>query len=185
MGLQSHLGLPCILCLVAATASTSASAVGSSAARLCGVDMKKAAGRIFANPDGKHGWREYRTVKDVPEVELGFGEFARVWAGNESKTFVRTEEPGEDFSSYTDYCFDKAGNLLHVRFELRTAWGWGYRNEGSIQNGVLSAGTSEFFGTENGKPIPKPDQANDVPDALNPRLYLREAQLPFWKLMSR
>jgi len=124
-------------------------------------------------------------VKDVPQLELGFGKFALVWAGLDGKALIFLEEPNEDFTAYTDYCFDKAGQLVALRFELRTAWGWGYREEGTFVRGKLTPQTSGFFSTTNEAPITRPEQAADVADALKPHLYVRKSQLPFVKLLPK
>ncbi|PYU77913.1 MAG: hypothetical protein DMG50_29345 [Acidobacteria bacterium] len=92
---------------------------------------------------------------------------------------------GEDFNAYTDYCFGKTGQLLSLRFELRTAWGWGFREEGPIVNGILRPRTSEFFNTKDELAVTKPEQADDVPEALRPHLYARRSRLPFAKLLSK
>jgi hypothetical protein len=177
--------LASVLCLLAVTTTTAASTGKNATAQRCGVDQDEPAQRIFADPDGKHGWREFQQITDVPELELGFGESARLWAGGDGNLLIRAEEPGEDFAAYTDYCFNKAGQLVQIRFELRTAWGWGYRQEGPIAKGSIVAQTSEFFSTKTGESITKPDQAADVADALRPHLYLLKSQLPFSKLLSR
>jgi hypothetical protein len=100
-----------LLCLFTQATITNAHAVKSSTVLRCGVDPDQSAARIFANPDGKHGWREYRAVKDVPELELGTGQFARLWTETHGMVLIRMEEPGEDFAAYTDYCFDRMANL--------------------------------------------------------------------------
>ena len=53
----------------------------------------------------------------------------RLWQNESGGTIagLTAWNSGEDFASYTDYCFDKADKLVGLRFELRTAWGWGYR----------------------------------------------------------
>jgi len=94
--------------------------------------------RIFANSDGKHGWHEYPNVKEVPELVLGFGQFAKFWTGTHGTVLIRLEEHGEDFAAHSDYCFDKDGHLVALKFELRTAWGWGYREEGAVTNDELT-----------------------------------------------
>jgi hypothetical protein len=124
-------------------------------------------------------------VKDVPELELNSGQFAQYWKAGDGNAFIRMEEPGEDFNAYTDYCFDKAGHLVYLRFELRTAWGWGFREYGPIANRILTLQKSEFFSTKTEEPIAEPEQASEVPEALKPHLYMREPQLPFSKLLSR
>jgi hypothetical protein len=173
------------LFLFAATISAHASTVKSPTAQQCEVEQDRPAQRIFADPDGKHGWSEYRSVKDVPELQLGFGQLARFWAGPDGKALIRLEEPGEDFNAYTDYCFGKTGHLLSLRFELQTAWGWGFREEGPIVNGTLRSRTSEFFNTKDGLLVTRPEQADDVPDALRPHLYARKSRLPFAQLLSK
>jgi hypothetical protein len=177
--------LASILCLFAAPISAHTDTVESPTAQQCGVEQDRPAQRIFADPDGEHGWSEYRSVKDVPELQLGFGQLARFWAGSDGKALIRLEEPGEDFNAYTDYCFSKTGHLLYLRFELRTAWGWGFREEGPIVNGTLRPQTSEFFNTKDELPVTRPEQADEVPDALSPHLYARTSRLPFAKLFSK
>ena len=171
-----------ILCIGPPTVTRAAQ---SSTARRCGVDQHQPAQRIFANPDGKHGWREYPSVEEVPELENDAGESAFLWTSHNGSILVSTQEPGEDFAAYTDYCFDSTGQLVQLRFQLRTAWGWGYREEGAIRKGLLVPETSEFFDTKADLHIAKPEQAADITDALKPRLYLRESQLPFHRLLTK
>jgi hypothetical protein len=177
----------CVLlaCFFTQTTNTSARVVRSSTAQRCGVDSEQSATRIFANSDGKHGWHEYRNVKEVPELVLGFGQFAKFWTGTHGMVLIRLEEPGEDFAAYSDYCFDKDGHLVALKFELRTAWGWGYREEGAVTNDELTPQISEFFDTKNGAPVKRPEQADDIPDALKPRLYVHKSRLPFAKFLTK
>jgi hypothetical protein len=153
-------------------------------AKECGVSPELAADRIFADPDGKLGWREYHAVNEVPTLGLDVGILARLWMGQKGTTLILLEEPGEDFYSYTHYCFDSNGALVSLRFELRTAWGWSFRIDGRIENGKLRPKTSEFFNTKTDLPVARPEQADDVAGALKPHLYLRKSSLPFAKLLS-
>jgi hypothetical protein len=164
---------------------TRARAAQRPTAQRCGVDQRLPAQRIFADPDGKHGWREYRSVKDVPELDNDAGEFALLWTGHDGSILVSTQEPGQDFAAYTDYCFDSSGQLLQLRFQLRTAWGWGYKEDGTIRKGLLVPETSQFFNTGTNVHIAKPEQAADITDALKPRLYLRVSQLPFHRFLTK
>jgi hypothetical protein len=185
MRVSNFFQLASALCLFVMTANPDAGTVKSPTAQRCGVDQDRRAQRLFADPDDKHGWQEYRSVKDVPELEPGFGRFASFWEGPDGKALIRLEEPGEDFYAYTDYCFEKSGQLVQLRFELRTAWGWGYRQEGPVVKGALAPQMSEFFDTKNNAAITKPEQANDIADALRPHLYARKFRLPFAKLLSK
>ena len=177
--------LASIFCFFAVAIGTGAASGENSTAQQCGVDQDRPAQRLFADPNGKDAWREYQSTKDVPEVELGFGRFAKLWGGRDGDALVSMEEPTEDFIAYTDYCFDKTDKLVRLRFELRTAWGWGYREEDRMVNGALAPQTTDFFSTENGKRVRKPQQASDVADALKPHLYIRKSELPFSTLMSK
>lgn len=174
-----------VVCLLVISTSGSECSHRTQTALRCGVYQDQPPQRIFADPDGKHDWREYPGLKSIPELEFGFGESARLWTGQDGNLLIGTEEPGEDFAAYTDYCFNNAGKLVQLRFELRTAWGWGYRQEGSVISNALTHPTSEFFSTTTGKRITKPQQADDVADALIPRLYLLKAHLPFSSLLLR
>jgi hypothetical protein len=152
----------------------------------CGVAQNQTPQRVFADPDGKGDWKEYRTLQEVPQLANDSGEYAGLIAGNDGQVLIITQFPGEDFTAYTDYCFDKEGQVVQVRFELRTAWGWGYRNEGTIVKGNLSPRTSEFFDTKTENPIPKPGEDGDeILASVKPHIYLRKSQLPFSKLLPR
>ena len=132
----------------------------------------------------KNTWREYRSVKDAPEIQ-SFGQLAELWAGSEGKTFILLEEPSEDWATYTGYCYNKIGQLIALRFEVRTAWDWGYREDGPIVSGILRPQTATFFDTSNDASIEKPEQAAEVADALKPSIYARKSRLPFAKLLRR
>jgi hypothetical protein len=173
------------VCNVYFEAKRSPGAIGNFAAERCGIGEEKPAQGIFADPDGKHGWHEYRNVKDIPELEQGLGQFAASWTSPEGKLLIKLQEPGEDFYAYTDYCFNKAGRLIALRFELRTAWGWGFLEDGPIAGGVLKPRTSLFFDTENEATIPKPDQSAEIPEALHPQIYHQKSRLPFAKLLPK
>jgi len=107
------------------------------------------------------------------------GESALLWKPGDRKTLVKIEEPGEDFNSYSTYCFSKNGVLIAIDFELRTAWGWGYRMAGPIVAGALVSKVSEFFDTRTGQVVPRPQEADAIAEALKPRLYLNRSKLPF------
>ena len=173
-----------IALLILAAVSSEARATQNATAQKCGVDQSQPPQRIFANPGGKR-WREYPGVKDVPELELGSGSFAQLWSSRDGNILVSMQEPGEDFAAYTDYCFDSAGQLIGLKFQLRTAWGWGYRKEGAIHKGMLAPEVSEFFDTKTELRIARPEEAADIPDALKPRLYQQKSQFPFFKLLSK
>jgi hypothetical protein len=174
-----------VFCFFAQRTNAGPAGVHSAVAQLCGVDESKPSARVFADPDGKDGWHEYRTARDVPEMTPSFSDFASLSVGKDGKFLIQMMEPGEDFDTHTDYCFDKPGNLLQLGFELKTYWGWGFREQGPIEKGVFHPGTSEFFDTKTERVISKPGGADDIPDALKPRFYLQETRLPFWKLVSR
>lgn len=150
----------------------------------CGIESERPPQMVFAKVDDQQPWKEYKRVEDIPELSLGFGVSAEAWNGRNHALLIRTEEPGEDFNAYTEYCFDQSGRLVQVAYELRTAWGWGLRTGGTVIGGAIHADSRVFFSTENERPIPKPEGADDVRDALKPSLYLTLDRLPFSKLLS-
>jgi hypothetical protein len=155
------------------------------AATNCDVSAKVPEGaRTFAKTNDRSRWREFRTIQNVPELDPGAGVSAQFW-WNDRATLAYLVEPGEDFGVYTRYCFNSEGQLEGIGFEVRTAWGWGYRLEGTMIRGRLHADHSEFFNTENDKRIPKPEGANDISETLNPTLYLTTSKLPFANLIAR
>ena len=170
--------------LVCMSCSFAAGATATQTDQRCGASRDQPANRVFADFDGQ-GWHEYENTKTVPELQLNGGVAVQVWPGSHGNLHVGIQEPGEDFTGYTYYCFDRAGHLLHLRYELRTAWGWGYREEGPLGHGKFKPETAEFFSTTTERLIEKPEQADDVPEALKPRIYLKKSQLPFFKLLSK
>jgi len=108
-----------------------------------------------------------------------------MWRGDKETFLIRTDEPGEDFEAYTEYCFSKGGQLIHLAYELRTAWGWAFRMGGPVKDGAIHNDSSGFVSTKTDRPIPKPQSADDVPEALKPSLFLQANRLPFYELLSR
>jgi len=153
--------------------------------RFCGVSKDRRATKVFADPDGKSGWHRYQSTKSAPELELGFGKFAAFRPGSHGRTLIGLEEPGEDIYSYTAYCFERSGRLVYLGFELRTAWGWGFREEGPVRQGALVPEKSGFFDTQNDHAVPKPENAEDLSEALKPHLYLKTSDLPFFDLLRK
>jgi hypothetical protein len=152
-------------------------------AQKCGAKPDEPPQRVFADPDGLDDWREYKELKAVPEGNPDGSGFARLWAGSNGQEFVLVQWSNQDWAWYAEYCFDKSGQLTQLRYELRTALGWGRREEGSFANGKFAAQTSEFFSTESGQSIKRPETASDFESALEPQIYQKKSQLPFSKLL--
>jgi hypothetical protein len=174
-----------VFLLASATLSSAAATVPTRTARDCGVDEAQPPLKSFANFNGEDGWHEYKGAKEIPTLELGTGAAAFYWPGQDGNFLVTLQEPGEDFHAYTHFCFNRTGQLTAIHFELRTAWGWGFREEGQIKQGKLVAKTSEYFETKNDQPIKRPDMADAIPEALTPTLYLVKSKLPFAKLLPK
>jgi hypothetical protein len=157
----------------------------ATAAPVC--DMKVAvpqSARTYAKTGDQAAWREFRSIQDVPPLDTDGGASTQLWRSETGASFAYTAEPGEDFWTYTRYCFDETGQLARVSFEVRTAWGWSYRLEGPVVKGVLHTNSAGFFSTENERPISKPEGASDVSEALKPTLYLTTSKLPFAHLLA-
>jgi len=154
----------------------------SSAELRCGIDAQEPEQRAFADQAGKNHWRQYRSAKYSPSIQAS-GQLAQLWTGRDGKVLIRLLGPAEDWMTCTQYCFNKAGRLIAVRFQVRTAWGWGYREDGPVTRGAFAPQTSEFFSTSDESPITRPEMAGDIPDALKPHLYLRISRLPFAKFL--
>jgi serine/threonine protein kinase len=152
----------------------------SRSAQQCGVDFGRQPKRIFAAPD-KKSWREYKPT-DANKLGWRRSEYAVLWDGHDGNLLVRTAIPGKDFTASTEYCFDKAGQLVHLTFVRWTESGWGYYQEGPIVNGAIATEMSVFFSE---RPMAqlynKPEQA----DAPKPRLYLMKSELPFSRMLPR
>lgn len=176
--------IPVFLCALA-TGFGQSRPLHESIEQKCEVGPKQPAQRVFAKVDNKVPWKEYGHLADVPELSLGFGTTAEMWLGPNSSLLIRTEEPGEDFNAYTRYCFNQGGQLVQVAYEIRTAWGWGFRTGGTVSGSALHADSKQFFSTETEKPIPRPKNADDIHEALMPTLFLTVHQLPFSRLLSK
>ena len=176
-----------ILALVACVLfGLNARASGHQISRWCGANDKGPATRTFAAIDERAIWREYPDVRSIPEMQTDVGSsYAEIWLGRDENVLVWLVDPEQDFWMYTAYCFDRAGSLIYVGYELRTAWGWGFREEGPFTKRHLNPVRPEFFSTETERPIPKPEQATDVQDALKPQILPTKAALPFFTLLSR
>jgi hypothetical protein len=147
------------------------------------VKMPKYA-RTFVKTNTQSDWLEYQRFDSVPALRPGRGVSAQFWESDGGTHTATMVEPGQDFQIETTYRFDKEGELESVRFEIRTALGWGHRAEGTVTGGVFSERSSEFFGLDDGKTIPQPDFVGGVPAALKPKLYLSVSELPFAGLLE-
>jgi hypothetical protein len=141
--------------------------------------------RIFANPGGK-SWREYSSVKKVPQVNGENGEsiFAvRIAPGFSS---VRWMYAGEDNSVIEESCFSKTGELRSLHYEMRTAWGWGYEEHKVLSaSGATLQRKKRFFDTDSNRTIARPHQADDVPNFLEPEIYSSFNSLPFIATLNK
>jgi hypothetical protein len=73
-----------------------------------------------------------------------------------------------------------------VKFELRTAWGWYYRAEGPIVMGRFHRSTEQYYDSKTGQAmLVRPQQADDVPSMMIPRLWMRTGLLPFAELLQK
>ena len=149
----------------------------------CGANEAVPAQRVFAQIHGTDPWQEYKSIKAVPELEPDGGTTAQLWVGTGHTQLVRVVEPSEDFWIYTEYCFDRKGDLAKIRFEVRTGWDWGYKTESAVVNGVPVKAKQTFFNTKTQKPIPRPNGTNDIPDALHPTIARTTKDLPFASLL--
>ncbi len=157
----------------------------ATAAPACNVRAKvPAADHIFAITSDGAAWREYRSTGDVPELKLDSGMSAEVWQHRKKTRSVYIVEPGQDFWSYTRYCFDDEGQLEGVGFEVSTPLGWGIRSEGTASGNGFDPSTVEFISLKNGKVIPKPAGVGHAPFSLKPRVYLTLRDLPFASLLT-
>ena len=140
--------------------------------------------RTYAKTGDQEGWREFRSVQDVPTLGTDGGMSAQLWRDETEASSVYMVVPGEDFWTYTRYCFGRGGQLERVSFEVRTAWGWSYRLEGQVIKGTLHSDSAEFFSTKNDRPISRPESASDISGALRPTLYLTTSKLPYAHLLA-
>lgn len=174
-----------VIALLAASGACHAQAEKDVTAEKCGVDFNKPATRVFVDATAKEPWTEIRDIRTLPDVNLNDGgRVARVWKGTDGNVLVFVEEPGEDFDIASEYCFDKDGAISRIRFQVKTAWRWGFREEGLVKDGAIVAETNEFFDMDNGEKVPKPSGANEIPETLKPKVYTKITELPFAKLME-
>ena len=140
--------------------------------------------RTFVKTSDQSDWQEYQSLGTIPELSPASGMSAQFWQHKHGTPSVIIEEPGQDFQIDTRYCFDEEGQLESVSFQIRTALGWGHREEGIVMGGVFNESSSEFFRLKDGKATPQPDFVGGVPRSLQPKLYLRVSELPFAGLLE-
>lgn len=152
----------------------------------CLSDLNQSFERTFANPDLK-GWKEYSNPKEVPPLNLENGEQAFMVTVNSSgKKYVRSVAYGEDSATYQSYCYDQAGVLRSLSFEMRTAWGWGYEEQKAFGvSGITVQHKKRFFDTASNRAITRPRQADDVPNFLKPEIYSSFNTLPFIAIFKK
>lgn len=144
----------------------------------CGIDFDAAKLHIFIN--SSKGWKEYQDLNALPEMSSGVDSEFIVRSDSAGKHYVRTFIPGEDFDRYQDDCFGEAGKLQRFRYEMRTAWGWGYEESRTFApSGKMVDKSSRFFDTRNEKTIQPPGRAKDVPEALKPEVHTEFLGMPF------
>jgi hypothetical protein len=155
------------------------------AAPACNARTKAPANtRTFAKTSELNGWQEYRNGEGVPELGLDGGMSAQFWQDKSKSRTVYVVQPGQDYWTYTRYCFSADGGLEDVDFEIRTPLGWGSRAEGSVSGDRFEASKLEFFNLKSGKTIARPEGVGDTPAALRPMLYLRVNDLPFAPMLT-
>ena len=144
----------------------------------CGIDLDAAKLHIFIN--SSKGWKEYQDLKNLPELSSGTDSEVIVRSDSAGKHYVRTFIPGDDFDRYQDDCFGETGKLQSFRYEMRTAWGWGYEeNRRFAPSGKMVDKSSRFFDTRNEKTIQPPERAKEVQDALKPEVHTEFLGMPF------
>jgi len=144
----------------------------------CGVDFEGAPLHIFI--DSSTGWKEYRDLKNLPELSSGADSEFIVRSDPSGKHYVRTFRPEDDFDRYQDDCFGETGKLQSFHYELRTAWGWGYEESRTFNaSGKMVDKSSRFFDTRNEKTVQTPDRAKEVPDAIKPEVHTEFLDMPF------
>ena len=154
-------------------------------ASTCSVkDKVPSSARTFAKADDQSAWREYPHAGQAPDVQLDSGMSAQVVQHKKVIPSVTIVKPGEDYWTYTRYCYGETGQLEGVSFEIRTQLGWGYRVDGTAGGGGFSASTHEFFDTKNEKPIERPVGVANAPSSLQPTMYMTVSELPFAGLLK-
>ena len=145
----------------------------------CGVDFDGAPLHIFVNSTSK-GWKEYRDIKSLPQLNSGEDSEFIVHSDPSGKHYVRTFVPGDDFDRYQDDCFGETGKLQGFHYEMRTVWGWGYEETRTANaSGKMVDQSSRFFDTRNEKTIPRPVRAKEVPEAIVPEAHKSFDDMPF------
>lgn len=151
-------------------------------ARACGVPSAiQQSPRIFASPD-ERSWREYQSVKEIPEWSSEWRETAAVWNRAGSPVLVRVIGVGQDFSDYSYYCFDHQGILIRLERQFRTAWRWGFAETILYDNkGNEEERTSRYFDTKGENTIEPPEEGDLV---VPLKIFRSVSSLPFFSLLS-
>src|SRR5258705_11565717 len=68
-----------------------------------------------AKVDASEAWREYRSIEDIPALNLNGGVFAPLWTGTGGNSFGCPIAPRQGTSLYTKYCFSHRAPLSRCR----------------------------------------------------------------------
>jgi hypothetical protein len=161
------------------TGQTSPAAPKSLAAQ-CGKGLEQATKRIFSS-SGAQGWEERSGAKPAHHdaVSMG-GQTFEVFSNPAGRHFVRAVNYGSGSSTFQTNCYNEAGKLQAMHYEMRTGQGWGYEDirQFSAQGKLLSHKTS-FFDTADHKQMKRPPEADSFPDFTKPAIYPSFDALPF------
>jgi hypothetical protein len=149
----------------------------------CASGLDQPPDHVFANP-GVKDWKEYARTKDVPPLDRDTGEqMFTVTLLSAGRKLVSLTEYNEDAAMLQTYCYDQAGALRSLNYEIRTDWGWGYAEKRIL--GGAGHVTKRFFDTASNQTIKRPRQADDVPSFLQATIYPRFDALPFVGLLKK
>jgi hypothetical protein len=161
------------------TGQTSPAAPKSLAAQ-CGPGLDQAPKRVFANT-GKQGWEEQTGAKPAHHDAVSMsGPTFEVFTSSAGRHFVRALNYGTGSATFQTSCYNEAGKLQSMHYEMRTGQGWGYQDirQFGAQGKLLSHKTG-FFDTADHKQVERPPEADSFPDFTKPAIYPSFDALPF------
>jgi hypothetical protein len=170
MNVAVGVGVRVLLGLLA-TSTLPVLSFGSEPKKVLNCDVEEPASiQKFMKVDSRPWSKHSEPIPDGDETEV-----ATIKAGKETLVVIDSDTAG-DILTHEELCYGGSGRLIRSTYEVRTAWGWGYREE---------APEAYFVRLSDGHRIPVPNDPMDGAELAKHPPYKRISALPFAALINK
>lgn len=106
---------------------------------------------------------------------------ARVYGAGPIRRVTISSSIAGDIEEASLYCFQVDGRIDELRFEARTAWGWGYKKEISYHSGRTHS-AEQYFDLRTRRPLKKGTEESWIAEHVQECLFV--SKLPFYSLLK-